>query len=405
MASTLTWLAHDEAERRRMQEAVELFREQGTLDDLGVGSVRDAFSNLLFPGTSVLHTRARYLLLIPWIYRRLEREGVSSRDVAARARRDEVRLIAALLAGGETRGVMGERARAELKLLPSTAYWSGLGVLGFRLFSGTQDQYHRSFDGYRTLLRSAPRVRDDEEPVAGGFINWHPAVDALAEQDPDFLEQTTFVLSDDEGSLVRELVLQHTKDSFLAYLCASSSHSTVRFPWLHTRAHTSPTVIRRQLELAQTFSAVMQGASLLYNLMLAQKRQMVELAGQLTDQLGDWADELPSEVTAFGWDEFWLVASRGNPRISGATRSFVETWATRVRDLGAGVSADAGTRQLVERRERQTKHAQARLANPRRLETWTEPVGMGRLDYRWPVVREVINDIAQATRRATRART
>src|SRR3954451_21525925 len=123
-----------------MQEAVELFREQGTLDDLGVGSVRDAFSNLLFPGTSVLHTRARYFLFIPWIYRRLEREGVSSRDVAGRARRDEVRLIGALLAGGEKRGVIGEQARAELKQLPSAAYWSGLGTLGFRLFSGTQNQ-------------------------------------------------------------------------------------------------------------------------------------------------------------------------------------------------------------------------------------------------------------------------
>jgi hypothetical protein len=52
----LTWLAHDEAERRRMHEVVELFREQDTLDNLGVGAVRDAFSNLLFSG----HDRSAY---------------------------------------------------------------------------------------------------------------------------------------------------------------------------------------------------------------------------------------------------------------------------------------------------------------------------------------------------------
>lgn len=81
MASVFAWLDYDETERRRMQEAIELFREKDTVDELGIGSVRDAFSNLLFPGTSVLHTRARYLLFVPWIYRRLERAHVRSRDV------------------------------------------------------------------------------------------------------------------------------------------------------------------------------------------------------------------------------------------------------------------------------------------------------------------------------------
>src|SRR3954447_24392360 len=96
MPSTLAWLDHDEAERRRMQEVVELFRERDTVDELGIGSVRDAFSDLLFPGTSVLHTRARYLLFIPWVYLDLERKTVGSAQAAAAARRAEVRLIEAL---------------------------------------------------------------------------------------------------------------------------------------------------------------------------------------------------------------------------------------------------------------------------------------------------------------------
>lgn len=44
--SFLAWLDHDEAERRRMLEVIELFRERDTVDELGIGSVRDAFSNL-----------------------------------------------------------------------------------------------------------------------------------------------------------------------------------------------------------------------------------------------------------------------------------------------------------------------------------------------------------------------
>jgi hypothetical protein len=42
---------------------VELFRERDTVDELGVGVVRDTFSDLLFPGTSTLHSRGRLLAL------------------------------------------------------------------------------------------------------------------------------------------------------------------------------------------------------------------------------------------------------------------------------------------------------------------------------------------------------
>lgn len=398
MPSSLTWLAHDEAERRRMQELVELFREQGTVDDLGAGTVRDAFSNLLFPGTSVLHTRARYFLFIPWIYRRLERLWVSSREVAARARADEIRLIRALLAGGEKQGVIGERAGADLKLLPSSAYWSGLGVLGFRLFAGTQAQYHRSFDGYRAFLRDLPRIRDGEDPIARVYSNWHPALDTLSEGAPDFLSETNFALTEDEGSFVRELILQHAGDSYLAFLCGSGVHSSVRYAWLHPRRAETPGEIGMQLDLARAFSALMHGASLLYNLMLAERLSLADLADSLRAEFQLWIDDLATELVPFEWPEFWDVAWQGNPRISVPTQAFVERWASAVAELGGAVVDDVQTRRVIENRERQIKHAQARLANPRRLETWTGPVGMGRQDYRWPVVQQIVNDIVLATR-------
>lgn len=116
-----------------MQEVIELFREHDTVDELGIGSIRDAFSNLLFPGTSVLHTRARYFLFIPWIYLELERQRVASVQIAARARRDEIRLISPLIKGGEEgkqrdRGCRARppEATTELRL------WNGLDARGIR---------------------------------------------------------------------------------------------------------------------------------------------------------------------------------------------------------------------------------------------------------------------------------
>jgi hypothetical protein len=73
MASCLAWLDFSEQEQRRVLGVVELFRERDTVDELGVGVVRDTFSDLLFSGTSTLHSRGRYVLFIPWIYQAIER--------------------------------------------------------------------------------------------------------------------------------------------------------------------------------------------------------------------------------------------------------------------------------------------------------------------------------------------
>src|SRR5687768_11057877 len=101
MASTFGWLDYSEAQRRQMLEIVDLFREKGTLDELGFGSIRDAFADHFFPGTSTLHTRARYLLFVPWIYLRIESERVAYAHVDSRARKDQAALARALQRGGE----------------------------------------------------------------------------------------------------------------------------------------------------------------------------------------------------------------------------------------------------------------------------------------------------------------
>lgn len=67
MASTFGWIAIDPTQRKQMLETVELFRDKGTVDDLGIGAIRDAISDTLFPGTSTLHTRLRYVLFVPWL--------------------------------------------------------------------------------------------------------------------------------------------------------------------------------------------------------------------------------------------------------------------------------------------------------------------------------------------------
>ncbi len=53
------------------QQIMAFCTEKGAVDELGIGRIRDAFSNALFPGISSLQTRAKYFTVLPLIYESL----------------------------------------------------------------------------------------------------------------------------------------------------------------------------------------------------------------------------------------------------------------------------------------------------------------------------------------------
>jgi Family of unknown function (DUF6361) len=121
LAATLTWLDHDTTDRDRMNRILALFRERDTRDELGIGVIRDLIADELFPGTSTIQTRLRYMLFVPWIYEKLEEKHRDKKTFAEEARRLEVAIVKALIASGDdTAGVFGKRAGGGLKRLPSS---------------------------------------------------------------------------------------------------------------------------------------------------------------------------------------------------------------------------------------------------------------------------------------------
>lgn len=80
MTFTLAWIDQDQEARKRAHELLGLFNQRGSRDEMGLGTIRDAFSNLLFPGTNTAQTRLRFSLMVPWIYRALEQEGTTRAD-------------------------------------------------------------------------------------------------------------------------------------------------------------------------------------------------------------------------------------------------------------------------------------------------------------------------------------
>ena len=68
----LGWIDFSKSERSNVLSVLELLSEQGTLDELGIAPIRDGFSELLFPGTTTIQTRAKYFFIVPYALRDLE---------------------------------------------------------------------------------------------------------------------------------------------------------------------------------------------------------------------------------------------------------------------------------------------------------------------------------------------
>jgi hypothetical protein len=402
LPSTFTWLDVSERERRRALDAIRLFREQDTRDELGLGTIRDAFANLFSPGTTTIQTRARYFLFIPWIYLGIEHwlanKTATPSEIGSRARRDEVALIEALVAGGETDGVIGIEARRNLQRLPSAIYWQGLAAWRILRFPGSQDQYHR------LLARLAPipkrRVVSDEEgeKLVGPPPSWLQNLPGAPE---GFLKEAHFALTLDEAHWLGERIISTCQGTLLAWLVDRGKQwESVDFPWVHPQFGSFPEVVQERLLHGREFSEAMHGAALLYNLMLAESRADSKLKEAYREALEEWALGLRARAADFArWDRrrFWVIVDPQGSQISSRTKRFVNDWLDlSLGPRGAGNLADAdAARALVHERERQLKGGRARLTNPHALGLWSGAAGTHRLDYRWRVTQRIVLDIIE----------
>jgi len=400
MTSTFTWLDHSDHDRQRVLEAIDRFKETETRDELGLGSIRDAFADYFFPGTNVIQTRARYFLFVPWMYLYLEKQKAPSAEVESKARRAETRLIQVLKDSDDSTGNLGSRAGDTLKRLPSNVYWLGMATWKIRLFDGSQDDYHRSLDRFYT--RSRDERRDDDGELLGGATrrNWHGG---LPQPPKGFPDEADFALDQDEARYLVERIQHGAHGSFLAFLALRGKPADVAAPWMHPQLGEVSSEVRGALADARCFAETMHGAAWLYNLMLAEERAKAtenkEPVERFRAELAAWAAEVGAragELAAWDRDAFWArVGQLG--RVKEPTKTFVNSWLRLVPwerpDGGAQLAA---ARSLILHRESQLKHGRARLTNPRALELWNGRSGIGRLDYRWGAARRLCDDLFPA---------
>lgn len=400
--SFISWLDHSEEDQRRVREMLQLFADKDTVDDLGIGTVRDAISNALFPGTSVIQTRARYYLFIPWLFQRAERHHPQL--LVAKAADFERSLIEALRAGGDLAGLIGVDAGKNVRTLPSAIYWSGLIRYGIFLAPSL------SIRQYGRHVSRGVMASDIEDEVADRMPSFWQRDIPDAPADFFRFQSTNFDLTGDEAEWLSERMISSDRlgqtsllTAYLRDIARGNGVREVDAVWdAALPADASPS-ITQLVHHAQRFSCATRGAALLYNLMLAESRsQGIEATDNTSiDTYRGLVDEWIAEAAridladwAANVGDFWDCVLEHAVRIPPTTRLFLDGWAAIVADGVADVASAGGARDLIRAREIQHKRGQARLANRKRLDEWRGYAGTGALTFRWAQVQRLLRDIA-----------
>jgi len=403
-ASSLGWLDFDAAASERVAALLRSLEEPRTLDPLGLGTVRDAFSWMLSPGASTTQTKLRYFIFLPWIFSRLQAQRVAPADFARRLRDDEARLIDCLRHLGKNKGVIGYTAGRNLKLMPSWLYWGGLGSWGLRRLDLSIGEY-----GQRAaeLGRRRPERDDDRNATAPATSMWAPMPPAP----DDFLQgDISFELSREEAQVLVENIRRRCPGTLLAFLCgAPATAAGAEYPWEVPTQGMAESLVEL-LRHARSFSELTLGPQLVYNMLVARAAReelgwdTLELEERQRGLLRSWAEQIAGRGDELrSWvenrDEFWQVLTEY--RISGATRTFVQAMSQRAVDDPGGFAEDPEVHRCIVNREIQLKSKRARLAYRSALENWNGSAAGGQLDYRWSITRSYLADLDKAFGTAT----
>lgn len=197
--------------------------EQDTRDEIGFLLIHQGFADRFFPGTSVLHTRIRYALFVPWVYQHAAFHSRRGGDLEVKVRRLLIELAIRLKdLGRETHDVIGGDKLGQITSQPpDRAYWSALRVWGL-LLPGV-DSRSEALRRLRLAARSAAldddggRLDDEDTEVFAGLLRppkgWDDSQSPLNFRMPpherEFLRDKLLPLTrpgDDSPSLLSRLV-------------------------------------------------------------------------------------------------------------------------------------------------------------------------------------------------------
>lgn len=410
--SSIGWVDFSSTDRDKVAAVLAMLQEPGTLDELGIGQIRDAFADMLFPGFSTIQTRAKYFITIPRLirdYQALPHRQQRKQSLVHYLEEQE-HLVAQKLVkhhGENETGIIGAsrvNGAQGVARRPSSIYWNGLRL--FRLVNTrfSLSEFSRSLSS-QEHTEGTRFSEDDDQDVHSTQHLVH-----LDRHDPDWMTKLSLKLTQSEARFLAEKLThnQTLKDAVVSQVLLHdigtelldddhTMHASPyrSFPALCRKLIGNKAVsetCRMRLQCADEFSEAIAGAHYRYNILIASKARNQALVDSLEEQYQEeWVKPVTERKVFYpGCADSWIqCASEQNARINPTAQTFVRSWADAILNNKSTQELDA----LVQERALHNKGKRSLLQ--RSLGETPGWQGMERLSYRWGTAQIILADIQE----------
>ncbi len=401
--ASIGWIDFSPTHRNRVGSVLDLLRPEGMVDELGLGTIRDALANQLFPGFSTIQTRAKYFFIIPYIlyeYQALKPAQRKGKTPARFLEDKEYELMWQLAAQYnyvEGCGVIGITKRKPNKIIrrPSAIYWNGLYTYQFIDTHGlAADSFLRQAvnPSMESLISS---VQTGDDSITDDADAEHENIFRLkVSPKKNWSENLTLDLEKNEAGFFADRIISKAKNKIIAELLINDELwqlfiKAENFMHFAKAALKLPLAdnLKAMLTLSHDFSELMYGAHIAYNSGLHHK---VFNSDYWDETWEVWLQDLPSSMLDFenfNPEDLFVYALTTRK----TTVQFVKDWWK----LCSGKINDVKKRDhLIQQQEGIVKGNKARLrwnkTDDVKEEKW---LGLGHFDYRFNQARIILKDI------------
>ena len=273
----LGYIHSNREEQTRVMQVLKMTSESVALDELGIGRIRDAFADRMFPGISTLQKHMKYFSLMPQLYRKAtEKRYNRLSEVKAEIIRLERIMTKNLYEGSaDKRGItgseiIGKNTNSYVKYDPAYIYNSGLQTFGilrspqlYELIYSTSKALH---NGPKVTKTDDEDTNDDADEKSGLF-----QFCAFPKVDYDFTQKCTLNLTVEDKDFIVDHILnaEACQGTLLRYIVDNPDFAIAdRFEQIPSRQ--LPQEIGELQDLARRFADFIYMVHIRYNYIYSQ---------------------------------------------------------------------------------------------------------------------------------------
>lgn len=422
MESQIGWIDFSPKDRNRVKRFMDIMGTGGVVDELGIGMIRDAMSNKLFPGFSTLYTRAKYFFITPYILLEKDKKQTkrqSGMDYFHKAEVDTNRIIIRYYDNHPEQSDESyfgkEKKDGNLKRQPSEIYWNGIQHLHLLESEGSLDQILSDRHSLMDELLSSNRGDDlaKEQGENHMKVSENVSYDSNWRQ---FITDNGLRLTRTEAETLRDRLQLYSKDSLPASLVANNTLWTAYKSALEEYRQSqhlddnafiyfvkssvgmiSNEELRKNLIKAHDMALFLHGAHIAYNIQLWSK---VNAPDDFIDQWRskgiEWLGNLSNRMIDFSG--FQIDDCIRGTNLKTTTRNFLNQIQMLIKNNSEWNQIESELCNLTERQERWNKKSKSRFVKIEKGQVIEEMkkqqwLGLYLINYRYMSTLSVIKDI------------